>query len=47
MPHAVKRKVTTSRTYNGQTEITSGLVVGDLLITVGYQELEDGDEIKF
>lgn len=47
VPHAVKRKVTTSRTYNGQTEITSGLVVGDRLITVGYQELEDGDEIKF
>ena len=45
--HAVKRKVTTSRTYNGQTEITSGLIVGDRLITVGYQDLEDGDEIKF
>lgn len=45
--HAVKRKVTTSMTYNGQTEVTSGLVVGDNLIIVGYQELEDGDEIKF
>jgi hypothetical protein len=28
------------------TEITSGLAEGDKLITVGYQELEDGDEIK-
>lgn len=44
---AVKRKVTTSITYDGMTEITSGLVAGDLLIVVGYQELEDGDEIKF
>ncbi len=45
--HAMKRAVTFNWTYNGQTEITTGLNVGDKLITVGYQELEDGDEIKF
>ncbi|MFM9945101.1 MAG: efflux RND transporter periplasmic adaptor subunit [Bacteroidia bacterium] len=45
--YAAKRKIIAAKTYNGQTEITSGLVVGDNLITVGYQELEDGDEIKF
>jgi membrane fusion protein (multidrug efflux system) len=43
---AKKHTVTLGLTYNGQTEILSGLVVGDKLITVGYQELEDGDEIK-
>jgi RND family efflux transporter MFP subunit len=43
---AKKHTVTLGLTYNGQTEILSGLVAGDKLITVGYQELEDGDEIK-
>jgi membrane fusion protein (multidrug efflux system) len=45
--YASRRKVVTAITYGGKTEIISGLVVGDNLITVGYQELEDGDEIKF
>lgn len=44
---AKKQKVTLGMTYNGQTEILSGLKSGDQLITVGFQELEDGDEIKF
>ena len=44
---AAKKKVTTGLTYNGQTQILSGLNVGDNLIMVGYQELEEGDEIKF
>ena len=44
---ASKRKVTIGQTYGGQTEILSGLVAGDNLITIGYQELEDGDEVKF
>ncbi len=44
---ATKREVTFTWTYNGQTEISTGLNEGDKLITVGYQELEDGDEIKF
>jgi RND family efflux transporter MFP subunit len=43
---ATKKIVTFVNTYNGMTEITSGLAEGDKLITVGYQELEDGDEIK-
>ncbi len=44
---ATRKAVTISKTYEGFTEITSGLDIGDKLITVGYQELEDGDEIKF
>jgi RND family efflux transporter MFP subunit len=44
---ATKRKVIAAMTYNGQTEIVSGLNIGDQLIMVGYQDLEDGDEIKF
>ena len=47
LTHAMKRKVTLAMTYNGQTEITSGLVEGDNLITLGYQDLEEGDEIRF
>lgn len=44
--HAEKRKVSLGLTYGGNTEIISGLVAGDNLITVGYQELEEGDEVK-
>ena len=44
---SAKRKVKPGTTYNGQTEILSGLNSGDMLITAGYQDLEDGDEIKF
>lgn len=44
---AVKRKVLPGSTYNGITEIKSGLKPGDKLVVVGYQDLETGTEIQF
>jgi membrane fusion protein (multidrug efflux system) len=44
---ARRRAVVTGPTYNGQTEIKSGLSVGDKLITNGFQDLNDGDDIAF
>jgi len=38
--------VAVGQTYAGQTEITKGLQPGDHIITTGYQDLNDGDEIK-
>lgn len=43
---ARKKIVSTGMTYNGEVEITTGLNKGDLLITTGYQNLVDGQEIK-
>ncbi|MFN8358142.1 MAG: efflux RND transporter periplasmic adaptor subunit [Spirosomataceae bacterium] len=44
---AKARKVKLGMSYNGNIEIVSGLQAGDLLITQGYQELTDGQEISF
>ena len=33
------------QTYNDKAEILSGLKVGDQLVTVGYQDLNDGDGV--
>ncbi|HNZ42289.1 MAG TPA: efflux RND transporter periplasmic adaptor subunit [Bacteroidales bacterium] len=44
---AQKRVVTTGVTYNGKTEILSGLQSGDNLITTGYNNLNGGEKIKF
>lgn len=44
---ARKAKVVTGQTYNGYTEITQGLNEGDKIITVGFQNLEDGQSLKF
>jgi membrane fusion protein, multidrug efflux system len=42
-----KRKIVKSGTiYNGQTEIISGLTVGDKVITNGYQTVIEGDAIQ-
>lgn len=42
-----KRKIVASgMTYNGLTEIKSGLVEGDKVITTGYQNVIEGDAIK-
>ena len=43
---AHKQMVKTGREYNGQIEILEGLKEGDSLITVGYQDVEDGELIK-
>lgn len=44
---AKKVIVTKGVDYNGMAEITSGLAVGDQVITKGYQDLNEGDVIKF
>ncbi|MCB9252881.1 MAG: efflux RND transporter periplasmic adaptor subunit [Flavobacteriales bacterium] len=43
---AKRQKVSIGKIYNGMAEVVTGLSVGDALITIGYQELEDGDELK-
>lgn len=43
---AKKVKVTVGTTYGGQSEIRSGLKEGDLLITDGAADVEDGDKVK-
>lgn len=42
---ARKKEITTGKTYNGYAEILNGLKKGDKLITIGYQDLEDGEKI--
>ena len=43
---AVRKNVILGREYNGLTEIKEGLADGDLLITAGYDGLNEGDAIK-
>ncbi len=43
---AARTSVETGMTYNGLIEITSGLTEGEKVITVGFQELEDGRSIR-
>jgi RND family efflux transporter MFP subunit len=43
---AKKVNVKSGATYGGQTEILSGLKAGDILVTEGATEIEDGDKIK-
>lgn len=43
---AKKIVVKTGETYGGQIEILSGLKVGDVLVTDGASDIEDGDKIK-
>jgi len=33
--------------YNGVAEILKGLSVGDKIISVGYQELVDGEYVRY
>ncbi|MBL7737860.1 MAG: efflux RND transporter periplasmic adaptor subunit [Chitinophagaceae bacterium] len=42
---ARKKTVTVGETYNGITEIKSGLTGGELLITEGYQTVYDGQSV--
>lgn len=44
---AKARPVKTGLSYNGKIEITEGLKAGDALITVGYQELTDGQAVSY
>lgn len=43
---AAKRSVVLGKEYNGRAEIKEGLTEKDLLITEGYEGLNDGDAIK-
>ncbi len=42
-----KKIVVVGKNYNGSAEITSGLKAGDVLITGGFQDLNDGETIKY
>jgi membrane fusion protein, multidrug efflux system len=44
---AFKQPVVLGNSYNGVAEVLSGLAVGDKVISVGYQELVDGEYIRF
>jgi membrane fusion protein (multidrug efflux system) len=44
---AKKKKIILGQTYNGTAEVTSGLMPGDQLIVTGYQDLDDGDRIRY
>jgi membrane fusion protein (multidrug efflux system) len=44
---AVKQPVVIGKSYNGVAEILSGLAVGDKVISAGYQELLDGEYVRF
>jgi multidrug efflux pump subunit AcrA (membrane-fusion protein) len=44
---ARKKLVSVGSTYNGMTEVNSGLQEGDQLITTGFQELNEGDQIAY
>ena len=44
---AVKKSVKYDRVYNGKAEITSGLEVNDKLIVSGYQDLDEGELVRF
>ncbi|CAN5379642.1 efflux RND transporter periplasmic adaptor subunit [soil metagenome] len=44
---AVKRTVVTGHNYRGKLEINSGLNAGDKVVTTGFQDLVDGQSIKF
>ena len=43
---ALKRQISLGKQYNGVAEIKNGLTEKDLLITVGFDGLNDGDAIK-
>ncbi len=44
---AIKQPVVIGNSYNGVAEIVKGLEVGDKVISVGYQELLDGEYVRF
>jgi membrane fusion protein, multidrug efflux system len=44
---AYKQPVTLGTSYNGVAEVLKGLATGDKVISVGYQELVDGEYVRF
>ncbi len=43
---ATRRVIKTGKTSGNIVEVVSGITKGDKLITIGYQDLNEGDEIK-
>ena len=41
-----KKAVEVGESYNGATQILKGLSVGEIIITKGYQNVNDGDAIQ-
>jgi membrane fusion protein, multidrug efflux system len=44
---AIKQPVIMGNSYNGVAEIVKGLAPGDKVISIGYQELVDGEYVRF
>jgi len=44
---AFKQQVVLGNSYNGVAEINSGLVAGDKIVSVGYQELVNGEYVRY
>ncbi len=44
---AFKQPVLLGNSYNGVAEVLKGLTVGDRVISVGYQELAEGEYVRF
>jgi RND family efflux transporter MFP subunit len=44
---ARRQAISTGKTYGSRTEITAGLSLSSKLITVGYADLNEGQEIRF
>jgi len=44
---AFKQPVILGISYNGVAEVLNGLTIGDKVISVGYQELVDGEYVRF
>jgi membrane fusion protein, multidrug efflux system len=44
---AFKQPVVLGNSYNGVAEVLNGLEIGDKVISVGYQELVDGEYVRF
>ena len=42
---AVRKAIVTGMEYNGEAEITSGLSIGDQVITAGFQNLKEGSTV--
>jgi RND family efflux transporter MFP subunit len=42
-----KQKVEVGNSYNGMAEISSGLKAGDLVVSTGYQDLMEGEYVRF
>ena len=40
------REVSLGNSYESKVEILSGLTLGDQVITTGYEELNEGDQLK-